>query len=603
MDKENKKKKIIKNIKMAGLTGAAVVAIGISLVSCGITKNTQSETYNQQTKYTESFDNNYSSTNNIGSNYASRVDSNESHNYLLYASQNASLSTPIGADTFGLLWSTDNNNADRRLATGEYVGVDLDLSQDNYSEFAKWVDNQDVVYAYADLYDINKVLEELEQYSSAINAQNNAHTDLITTVDKKPSAELLTSVINKNTKEFLKKNSGYSELNSKYITMVSTIFSSIIEEYYDTLSKDDISRIYCMLNDLVVVNIDSMDFSVNDLKTVYNARVTEDGIIMLDVNQIENLKGNNTVERTIAHEIIHIFQRMCADHQIDGLTQIGNSQYIEKFDETGYANSLHFQWLYEASAERMSMDLYDANSPLVYKNMVGYLNTLDLITLIRPEYSSDAIEVSQLTTDPNKIYEVFGATTKEEKEEIAHMLYSICYLQTDREDFVTIYETKNGEIEGQETTIKRIMKESIVKTMTKYFYKNLAERVANSEVTMEDTFYLINVFESALNVHLIYDDADRYELNEQAIKFYVEVQNNFFTRVAESSNMTFDELIENFNNYALVIKTSEGYERNNSFSWLTEKEKDFIGQVLTTNINSLTINIRNLEQLQGTKTK
>lgn len=601
MDKEQKKKKVIKNLKIAGLTGA-VVAIGISLVGCGIPQNILGNREDNQIRYNEASNENLSSSSDVKNNYTSKIDSNESHNYLLYVNQNASLSTPIGSDTFGLLGSAYNDNADRRLAIGEYVGVDLDLSQEGYSEFAKWVDNQDVVYVYADLYDINKVLEELEQYDSAISSQNNAHTDLITSIDKKPSKDLLISVINRNTKEFLRNNNGYSELSSKYITMVASIFSNILEEYYDILSKEDIARIYCMLNDLVVVNIDSLDFTVNDLKSVYNARVTEDGVIMLDVNQIENLKGTNTVERTIAHEIIHIFQRMCADHQIEGLTQIGNSQYIEKFDETGYANSLHFQWLYEAAAEKMSMDLYDANSPLVYRNMVGYLNTLDLITLIRPEYSSDAIEVSQLATNPNAIYEVFGATTEEEKKEIAYMLYSICFLQTDREDFVTIYERKNGEINGQEVTIKRIMKESIVKTMTKYFYKNLAERVANSDVTMEDVFYLINVFESALNVHLTYDDADRYELNEHAIKFYLEVQNSFFAKIVEGSNMTFDELIDDFNNYALIIKTSEGYTRNNSFNWLTEKEKDFIGQVLTTNIDSLTINIRNLE-FPNTKVK
>ena len=119
------------------------------------------------------------------------------------------------------------------------------------------------------------------------------------------------------------------------------------------------------------------------INQIYNARVTDEAVVMLDTEMIGQLRGSQTMERTIAHEVAHLFQRMCPDHKISGLTQIGGSQYVENFDNTGEVNSLHFQWLYEAAAEQMSMNEFDAKSRLVYKNMVGYLHTLDLITLIR----------------------------------------------------------------------------------------------------------------------------------------------------------------------------------------------------------------------------
>ena len=249
------------------------------------------------------------------------------------------------------------------------------------------------------------------------------------------------------------------------------------------------------------------------------------------------------------------------------------------------------------------MDEYDAKSPLVYKNMVGYLHTLDLITLIRPNYDENSIATSQMSTDPNKIYEVFGAKTDEEKREIAHMLYSICYIQTEREDFVTVYEKANGSIQGKETTVKKIMKESIAQTMTKYFYKNLAERVHNGSVTLQDAFYLINTFEAALNLHIVYDDAQRVEYNDESLKFYIETQNKFFQMIAEDSGMTFEEIETKFNEYALIIKTDEGYQRNCQFLWLNQNERDYIGTVLTTNINSLTYNIRNIDYIDKVMTK
>lgn len=521
-----------------------------------------------------------------------------SHNYLLYATENTSLSTVISADTFGLLPSSYTDNADRRLATGEYVSTPIHLSQSSFSQFADWINSLEVVYTYADVYDLEYATEALAQYEDAISAQKTAHTNLIVPIDTLPTPEVIATTIESNSREYLKTHTDYYPLDSQYITLLASIFAKVLEVYYDTWSQEELSRIYCMLHDVVAVGIDSSVFLINDLQTLYNARVTEEGVILLDLNQMEALRGDKVLERTLSHEIIHIFQRMCADHQIEGLTQIGSSRYIEAFDATAHSNSLHYQWLYEACAERMSMDLYGANTPLVYKNMVGYLNTLNLITLIRPEYSSDSIEISQLSVDPEAVYELFGADTPEERVEIANMLFSICYIQNDREDFEAAYEEKYGSIDDQQATVKRVMKQSVIKTMTKLFYENLAERIANSEVTLEDAFYLINVFEAALNLHLIYDDESRYDLNEDPVTFYLAVQNQFFEAVAADSTLTFEALVNAFNQYALVTENKGAYLRNCSFTWLSEKERAFIFQVLTTNISNLTLNIRNLEQVR-----
>ena len=98
-------------------------------------------------------------------------------------------------------------------------------------------------------------------------------------------------------------------------------------------------------------------FTVNELRKIYNARVTEDGVIFLDTEVIAQLKDEQSVERTVSHEIIHLFQRMCPGHSLDGCTQIGNSLYFDSLEEAGRPNPLHFQWLYEAAAEQMSMEL------------------------------------------------------------------------------------------------------------------------------------------------------------------------------------------------------------------------------------------------------
>lgn len=594
---KEKKKKDLKDILKIVLTGAIVVNMTISLAGClfnsmdtiNIGGNDYSVT--QDSEYSEDSNNQVPSYDDV------QPEIGDSYNAYLYS--NGSLSSVISSDNFGFAMSAHTNNADRRLEVGNFSPINIKLSSSNYNELVKWIDSKDVIYVYADLYNIDNVYQNISEYNSQIAKQKYQHTDLITSIDEIPTVDMVYNIITRNSDLFLHNHKAYNKLNSEYIELIAQIIVDMIKENYDSLSEEDITRIYCMLNDVTAVGIDSTDFSINGLKTIYNARLTEDGVVMLDTKMITNLKGNQTMERTIAHEVAHLFQRMCPDHRIAGLTQIGNSQYIEDFDNTGEANSLHFQWLYEAAAEQMSMNEYNAHTPLVYKNMVGYLHTLDLITLIRPEYDENSIAISQMSTDANAIYKVFGAETEEEKREIAHMLYSICYIQTEREDFVTVYEKKYGEIEGKETTVKKIMKESIAQTMTKYFYLNLSERVANGSVTLQDAFYLINTFESALNLHIVYDDSTRYEYNDEAIAFYIETQNKFFQMIAEDSNMTYEEIVDKFNNYSLVIKTDSGYQRNYSFTWLNQDEKDYIGTFLTTNIGSLTTNIRNLDYLEN----
>lgn len=609
---ENNKKRDLKTILKNFLTGAVVVAMTISLAGCAFNQfdildiggndYSISQDYNDN-NYDQTEDNNqhqigtnenqYPQEGNSDNNYTESV--GNSFNAYLYST--GSLSSTIGMDNFGFGMSAYTNNADRRLEVGNFSPITIKLSGTNYNEFVRWVDSKDVKYVYADLYNIDNVYSNISQYQGTISNQQHQHTDLITSVSKIPTVDEVYNKLVSNSNEFIRTHKGYYSLSSEYTRMIAQILVNMVKDNYSQLSKTDITRIYCMLNDVTAVGIDSSDFGVNELKQIYNARVTDEAVVMLDTEMIGQLKGNQTIERTIAHEVAHLFQRMCPDHKISGLTQIGGSQYVENFDNTGEANSLHFQWLYEAAAEQMSMNEYDAKTPLVYKNMVGYLHTLDLITLIRPNYDETSIAVSQMSTNPDKIYEVFGAKTEEEKREITHMLYSICYIQTERDDFVTVYEKSYGSIQGKETTVKKIMKESVAQTMTKYFYKNLAERVHNGSVSLQDAFYLINTFEAALNLHIVYDDAERVEYNDESIKFYIETQNKFFQMIAQDSGMTYDEIVEKFGNYALIIKTDSGYQRNCQFNWLDQDEKDYVATMLTTNINSLTYNIRDIDYI------
>ena len=596
-----------KKLKQLIATGAIVGVLVTSLTACSPALFDIAGTiFENDTKYEQKieYDTNTINPTSDGDTLsnAGSVTIGESNNYSLYA-QNAGLSTTIGVDTFGFGESKDNDNADRRLQEGPFKAIDVNLSASNYNKFTGAIMSKKVVYKYSDLYGIDNAIAEANKYTSQIASQKNQHTDLICSINKIPSKDVLRSKIQSNTNEYLRKNPHLFELDSSYMDLLVDILVRTLEQNYDQLSNEDKTRIYCMLNDIKLVGVDSTDFTTNDLKQMYNARVTDEGVVMIDPEIMKQLRGKNTVEKTVAHEVGHLFQRMCPDHVIEGYTQIGNSQFFDKFEDEKRPNSLHFQWLYEATAEQMSMNLYNSRTPLVYANMVGYLRTLDLITLIRPGYEENSIAASQMSTNPNKIYELFGAKTDSEKREVINLLYTICYIQNEREDFVDAYKDKYGSMPSDDTDIKIEMKVGVAQTMTKYFYRNLAERVANADVSLQDVFYLINAFECSLSRHIAYDDASRYSKQSEAIEFYVETQNQFFEYIAKDSGMTIDELVGNFNEYSLIIKDGKTIQRNYSFNWLTDEEKRYVGDLITSNIDDFTINIRNLDTVKNNMTK
>ena len=460
-----------------------------------------------------------------------------------------------------------------------------------YNEFVSLVDNTDVVYTYADLYQVDRALEEQAKFAQGREEQPTKYTDLICDIKTIPSEALIREVITRNSTEVLRNNKGYKTMPSEEINTIVSLIHHMIEINYDKFDDNELRRIYSLLSNISVVGIDSYDYEVNTLKKPYNARVLENGTIIIDLETLTRyLTAPNAKERTYEHEIYHLFQRMCPNAQIDTYYQIGSSQFFDNLK----VNSLHWNWLYESAAEKLSMDHFEEVNPLVYKNMVGYLKSLDLITLIRPEYGQTAIEDSTLIVDEDYIYELLGAKTPEEKVEVINLLYSIDYLQNNREDFEAIYQESNGTTldESTRSTIKRDMKNSICITLTKIFYRNLAERVKNTEVSIQDIFYLINAFEEDINYHTQYDE--KSEIFKTFMNEYVEIQNNFFMMLAGHNQELFDEIVDSFNSYSMAIKTDEGLRRNCELSWLTEGEKQFIyDQMVTYNISYMTTNIRN----------
>ena len=117
-------------------------------------------------------------------------------------------------------------------------------------------------------------------------------------------------------------------------------------------------------------------------------------------------------------------------------------------------------------------------------------------------------------------------------------------------------------------------------------------------ISLQDVFWLINVFEADMNWHLSYDDAARWEENQTFVTGYTDIQDAFFRMLEESGCLTRQELTERFFRYALVIQEADGsYRRNCGLAFMSGEDRNFLSEFMLTNrIAYLTRNVRSYAQ-------
>ena len=326
---------------------------------------------------------------------------------------------------------------------------------------------------------------------------------------------------------------------------------------------------------------------------VANAFVTDDNCLIISPNMLEvanMINGKGTEEDIFIHEIIHLLQKGC-NCDLNKNTNLKRNFCISYGFKNLEVNSLDFTWLYEASAEKNMMNL-TGHDPLVYKNMIGYLESLSLVNLLNPSYSVNDTEELSFKRDLNELYSYFGVTTDKDKKEILNMMYSIEVMQQAPTDFYNILEKTTGRTKDS-TLIDEVnytVKVSICETLTKLFYKNLAKNLVNKDATLEDVFYLISLFENDLNSHIKYKDSTKYKYNNRFIETYLNIQDNFFYELSKSTGYSQTDIEKKFDEYTANTKDGNNY----SLNFLNKDKIDYLEERETAMSLSATVSIRDV---------
>ncbi len=302
--------------------------------------------------------------------------------------------------------------------------------------------------------------------------------------------------------------------------------------------------------------LDDIDANIANL-TMYesiglsNAGILDDGSMEFSRAMCENMiwvSGfEDSPKKTVAHETQHLMQKTSVKHCNEmGLERSYGFMAVWGDMEI---DPLFYNWLIEGVAERLSANLYNTE-PETYISKVAYLDSMSFVTVLDGYDSEDFAETTQ-QSELDVVFDMFRCETEAEKLELLYLLYANEVIQEEPEEFMAAYSDKLGhEITEDELVDMKIeLKVSLLETLTKYFYQNLASLVSENELTFEVVCFLISGWEMDINSHISYTDTTRSEKVLPFLEYYLSIQELFFSELSETMKVEKDKLAELYKLY------------------------------------------------------
>lgn len=432
----------------------------------------------------------------------------------------------------------------------EVVTYDKEMLQ----QFQNSIMAQTVEYPYPELFNYEEAIGGIK---SGLVMEEHTYSAL----DKngKLTKEHLINIVKENNDVYLKEiNTSIlapveDELLQQICKVLVDTTKYVLEQYPDI----DRERVYCNLGNLKIIEKKSaLDFAAVEPGMVLH--VNRNTSMMADVFTSSNMYN------VLVHETMHIIQYGCACENIEGCARRCGLAYAYNEREQDYSDWL---WLAEGSAERMAC-LHDNVEPMTYQNLVNYILTLDLAVLLKEDTTADYIETINFYNDLSKLFDAFDAKTEEEKKEIYHMIYSLEIMQMLPQGVKDSYAKIYGEEYTDEVRdrINNEVKRPIVKTITKRFYNNLVNALMSQNLTKNDVLFLLNLFESTIDKHILFESEEHKEYNVEFKEWYSEVQNNFWNCLTNLS----------VNDYGAYQSYDDTKTVHASMTWLDETKRTFL---------------------------
>lgn len=485
--------------------------------------------------------------------------------------------------------SIEYKNNDNAFTRDEstYDDTKISISEENYVDYVDYLGTQTVDIPYSDLFN----LEHLNTLPSI--EENVSHNTNFILTNGLVDADKLYRTVLVNNNNIKLTGTNFYKIENSYVKEVCKIIAESVNYELKTNPYADKEALICNLSILTILG-------ENDITA---ARVTTSTTLLITPSNIEDLQNKisediDAFKLIIAHESKHLFQLNCF-HEADRKQNIKMGFNQKWSDEP--INSLFWKWYYEASAEMLAANQNGIDN-IVYETNTNYLKYLKLTMLLDSNFDIDSLEQVSISRNRDDFYELFGASTESQKLEIAKIMYALEIVQNENSDFEKLYLNYTGrdELSAEDwENLKAELKVGVANNLAVMFYQNLAAYIKNNDVTLNDLYFLLTLYEAEVESHLSYDSPCNFNVNSIFMSNYAEMQQNLFRLISNEYGYSFEEIEEGFNLYSLREAASLSSLSTDKKLFLIKREMDLIPSV-TTNIATLYETFSN--QYEETKT-
>ena len=490
------------------------------------------------------------------------------------ASHSNNSNTNSKPDYIDVLKSNELNVYDEDKST-----IDINLNNYNYLNYINLLNSTESPFDTAKYYGLD---EALELYNST-EVKKSTNSNLLDE-NGKLDANKLIECVNKNNEAYMAEGidaikTFYKDMSSEDINKMCVLIAEVVNNKFNDVEINKAANTLTKLKIFERSGTAANAYVSNNLTFVFNPNMSN---MYADMkSKTDNFDEEETIEGVIIHEIMHLLEYSANDINDDNGIESGICRMynVPNKDPKLPVDSLWNSWLLEAAAE-LGMSDYLNIKPGTYAKKISYVKSYNLSRFNELNLEKQGLEDVAFNHTLEKAYKDLELNSKEEQREFLNFLYSIEIIQTNPDDFWKNYTEKTGInlTEEEKTEIRMNIRTDAIKYLTKNFYNNLATAVHEGNVTdIDSVFYLMRNWEIDVHGHLEYTKTNTIEPAKDFIIWQDEIQNEFFSALAESNNLTKEDISTMYDDYNLQVTENNQIYNNCNF----DKYNDYTSNYIT----------------------
>ena len=466
----------------------------------------------------------------------------------------------------------DSENLVSEEELNKFISLKVYLSNQDCVSYNQYITSIDTNYPYSELYYIT---ENYSKYNNLNVYKSDFESNQIT-------ADYIYNVVCQNNtkndkKETIKiSNNELAKICNEIASMINYLVSNNKQINYELLLEK--------INNLKINNFTGFSNGSYDSTT---------GVMWLDVSKLNTNEEN--FKKIIDHETVHLIQsNSLSELNYSNIeTRIGCSY---RFKDSK-VNSLNWTWFSEGSAESIMMSKNQTTKALTYENLIRIIEIVKTATILNPDNNESSFEYLSLNSSLNDLFKYFDCESDKEKIEILNLMFScelISSLSGSKSvnEFYKNYELEHGKMSfSQKQLFEKKLKGSIAQTLSKNFYYNLITNSKGKDVSINEIFELISIFESELNKLTWYSTTGYAKDISDFMINYINIQNNFFGILSQKLNVSQEQIQSYYDAYNSISKSSI-----RTFSTLSSEKSNYYLNIKENRKNDKTYSIREVYQ-------